>query len=68
MSLDELMITCFCITFEMVPACHERKAVARTRIPAKLADSEVITIEVIGSYLGLSQDSAPPHSTDAREE
>jgi hypothetical protein len=32
----------------------------RTRGPApKLSDSEVITMEVVGSYLGLSQDKAP---------
>ena len=58
MNLDDFIITCFCITLEMVPmTINDHQLRARGRAP-KLTDSEVITLEVVGSYLGLSQDKA----------
>lgn len=56
MNLDDFIITCFCLIDEMLPCITKGRAV-RTRGPQPtLADSEVITIEVIGSYLGINQD------------
>lgn len=56
MNLDDLIITCFCLIDEMLPMIIKDQPLrARGRAP-KLQDSEVITMEVIGSYLGLSQD------------
>ncbi|GHO90760.1 transposase [Reticulibacter mediterranei] len=57
MNLDDFIITCFCVIDEMMPMIVKEQRL-RTRGPApKLSDSEVITMEIIGSYLGLSQDT-----------
>src|SRR5205807_6094114 len=56
MNLDDFIITCFCLIDEMIPMItKDQRLRARGPVP-KLADSEVITMEVVGSYLGLSQD------------
>jgi Transposase DDE domain len=56
MNLDHFIITCFCLIDEMMPMITKDQRL-RARGPApKLSDSEVITMEVVGSYLGLSQD------------
>lgn len=56
MNLDDFIITCFCLIDEMMPmVIKERRLRARGPAP-KLSDSEVVAIEVVGSYLGLSQD------------
>ena len=56
MNLDDFIITCFCVIDEMMPMIHKDQRL-RARGPApKLSDSEVITMEVVGSYLGLCQD------------
>jgi hypothetical protein len=56
MNLDDFIITCFCVIDEMIPMITKDQRL-RARGPApKLSDSEVITMEVVGSYLGLSQD------------
>jgi len=58
MNLDDFIITCFCLIDEMMPMIVKEQRL-RTRGPApKLSDSEVITIEIVRSYLGLSQDKA----------
>ncbi|GHO83295.1 IS982 family transposase [Dictyobacter formicarum] len=58
MNLDDFIITCFCLIDEMVPMMTKEQPLrARGPMP-KLCDSEVITMEVVGSYLGLNQDSA----------
>jgi hypothetical protein len=56
MNLDDFSITCCCVLDEMLPTATKGNRL-RTRGPLpKLADSEVVTIEVVGTYLGLSQD------------
>ena len=56
MNLDDFIITCFCLIDEMMPMMiKDQRLRARGRAP-KLSDSEVITMEVVGSYLGLCQD------------
>lgn len=57
MSLDDFIITCFCLIDEMVPQVTGGQRVRRHGPKPKLADSEVLTMEVVGSYLGLSQES-----------
>jgi hypothetical protein len=58
MSLDELIIAWFCVLDDLLPKVPEGKRL-RQRGPApKLADREVLTMEVVGTYLGLSQDKA----------
>jgi len=47
MNLDDFIITCFCVIDEMLPTATKGKRL-RTRVPLpKLADSEVVTIEVV---------------------
>jgi Transposase DDE domain len=58
MNLDDFIITCFCLIDDVLPSILKGKRL-RTRGPMpKLTDSEVITMEVVGSYLGFSQDKA----------
>lgn len=58
MSLDDLIIAWFCLIDDLLPGVTEGKRL-RQRGPApRLADSEVLTMEVVGTYLGLSQDKA----------
>jgi hypothetical protein len=58
MNLDTFIITCFCTIDEMVEQMNTEHPL-RARGPApKLADSEVLTMEIVGTYLGLNQDKA----------
>src|SRR5262249_26011509 len=58
MSLDELIIAWFCLIDDLLPKLTQGKRL-RQRGPApKLAVSLVLTMEVIGAYLGLNQDKA----------
>ena len=56
MSLDDFIITCFCWIDEALPTAMEGKRLRQSGPAPKMSDSEVITIELVGSYLGLSQD------------
>ena len=56
MNLDDFMITCFVLIDEMVPTVTKGKRLRERGPIPKLADSEVITREIVGTYLGLSQD------------
>lgn len=58
MSLDDFIITCFCLIDEMLPQVTGGKRVRQHGPQPKLSDSEVITMEVVGLYLGLGQDQA----------
>ena len=53
MNLDDFIITCFCLIDEMMPMIVRQRLRAG---PAPKLTSEVITMEVVGSYLSLSQD------------
>ena len=56
MNLDDFIITCFCwIDDRMLMLTQNQRLRQRGPMP-KLSDSEVITMEVVGSYLGISQD------------
>jgi hypothetical protein len=56
MSLDDFIITCFCMIEEMLPSVTQGKRVRERGPHPILSDSEVITIELVGSYLGENQD------------
>src|SRR5690349_6272570 len=58
MNLDDFIITCFCWIDEMLPVVTQGQRLRQAGPMPTLSDSEVLTIEVVGSYLGLSQDSA----------
>lgn len=58
MDLDTFIIAVFCLVDEAIPRVTAGRRL-RERGPAPtLADSEVLTMEVVGEYLGLVQDSA----------
>jgi hypothetical protein len=56
MNLDDFIITCFCLIDDLLPAATKGKRLRERGPMPKLADSEVITMELVGTYLGLSQD------------
>lgn len=56
MNLDDFIITCFCWIDDMLPTITKGQKLRQAGPPPKMSDSEVITIEIIGSYLGMSQD------------
>ena len=58
MELDDFIITVFCWIDEAIPKAVDGHRL-RQRGPAPtLTDSEVVTMEIVGEYLGLEQDSA----------
>ncbi len=58
MNLDDLIIAWFCLIDDLVPLVIEKDHLRQAGPEPTLADSEVITMEVIGMYLGLNQDKA----------
>jgi hypothetical protein len=58
MDLDDFIIAVFCLVDEAIPRLLDGQRL-RQRGPAPiLADSEVLTMEVVGEFVGLAQDSA----------
>jgi DDE family transposase len=58
MDLDDFIITVFCVVDEAIPAVLNGRRLRQRGPQPTLADSEVVTMEVVGEYLGLAQDSA----------
>jgi hypothetical protein len=58
MNLDDLIIAWFCLIDDGVPLATESQRLRKSGPEPSLADSEVMTMEVIGAYLGLDQDKA----------
>ncbi|QBD75808.1 IS982 family transposase [Ktedonosporobacter rubrisoli] len=56
MNLDDFIITCFYWIDEMMPSILEGRRLRRRGPQPKLTDSEVLTMEVVGTYLGLNQE------------
>lgn len=56
MNLDDYIITCYVLIDELMPAATKGKRLRERGPMPKLADSEVITMELVGTYLGFSQD------------
>jgi hypothetical protein len=57
MNLDDFIITCFCWIDDLLPSITQGQRLRQRGPMPQLADSEVLTVEVVGSYLGLNQDS-----------
>lgn len=56
MDLETFIITVFCLTDDFIhEACREHKLRQRGPTPV-LADSEVLTVEIVGEFLGLDTD------------
>ncbi len=58
MDLDTLIITVFCQLDDALKRCLGGARLRRRGPQTLLADSEVLTMEVVGEYLGLHQDKA----------
>jgi len=58
MDLDDFIIAVFCVVDEAIPHVTDGQRLRQRGPQPILADSEVITMEVVGAYLGLEQDSA----------
>jgi hypothetical protein len=56
MTLDDYMLTVFCLVDDQLTALHLDHVRQRGCTP-QLADSEVLTIELVGEFLGLDQDA-----------
>lgn len=56
MSLDDFIIICFCWIDDILPTVTKGQKLRSSGPQPTMSDSEVITIEIIGTYLGLSQD------------
>jgi hypothetical protein len=57
MDLDSLIVTAFCAIDDALRACLAGKPLRRRGPQPVLADSEVLTMELVGEYLGLDQDA-----------
>ena len=58
MDLDDFIIAVFCVVDEAIPVVLRERRLRQRGPQPTLADSEVVTMEVVGEYLGLEQDSA----------
>lgn len=56
MTLDDYMLTVFCLVDDQLKALHLDNVRQRGFAP-QLSDSEIITIELVGEFLGLDQDT-----------
>jgi hypothetical protein len=56
MDLDSLIITVFCQLDDALPTCLDRQCLRQRGPQPLLRDSEVLTIEVVGEFLGFDQD------------
>src|SRR4051795_1474305 len=56
MDLETLIVAVFCLVDDFVrDLCHDRRLRQRGPVPV-LADSEVLTVEIVGEFLGLDTD------------
>jgi hypothetical protein len=58
MDLDTLIVTVFCLIDDTFTVALDGKAVRQRGPQPLLSDSEVLTMEAVGEYLGLDQDKA----------
>jgi hypothetical protein len=58
LDLDTFIVTMFCLTDDNLSALTAAQPLRQRGPQPKLADSEVLTIEIIGEFLGLTQDSS----------
>ena len=58
MDLDTFMITVFCCIDDILESLYQGRPLRQRGPKPALCDAEVLTMEVVGEYLGLSQDQA----------
>jgi hypothetical protein len=58
MDLDDLIIAWFCVIDDGLNALLEGQRLRQRGPTATVSDSEVLTMEVVGEYLGLEPDAA----------
>ncbi len=58
MDLDQLIVTVFCQIDDAMKTCLNNQNLRQRGPQPMLCDSEVLTMEVVGSFLGISQDKA----------
>jgi hypothetical protein len=58
MDLDDFIITVFCLIDETLPQLTDRQRIRQHGPRRTLWERAVLTLEVVGAYLGLDQDSA----------
>jgi len=58
MDLDHFIIATFCLVDDLMVAILGHRRLRRRGPAPKLADSEVLTMEIVGEYLSLHQDKA----------
>lgn len=58
MNLDDFILTCFCWIDDKMASLIQRQRLRQRGPRPKLSESEVLTMGVGGSYLGISQDEA----------
>jgi hypothetical protein len=58
MNRDELIIACFCLIDDVLPDILKGKRLRERGFGPRLSDSEVMTMEIVGTYLGYNQDKA----------
>ena len=56
MDLDSLIVTTFCLIDDAIDLCLAGKPLRKRGPCPTLSDAEILTMEVIGEYLGLDQD------------
>jgi hypothetical protein len=56
MSIDEFIITVFCLVDDLSDALLKGRKLRQRGFQPKLTDSEVITMEIVGEFLGYDQD------------
>ncbi len=58
MDLDSYIITVFCLVDDGLKELMQGRRIRRRGPDPTMTDGEVLTMEVVGEYLGLSQDQA----------
>lgn len=58
MSIEEFIISIFCLIDDQLKSLLNGKKLRQRGFSTKLTDSEVITMEIVGEFLGLDQDKA----------
>jgi hypothetical protein len=58
MSIEEFIISVFCLIDDQLESLLNGKRLRQRGFTTKLSDSEVITMEIVGEFLGFDQDKA----------
>ena len=56
MSPEDFIITVYCLVADNFESLNQGKRLRKRGFPPKLSDAEVITMEIVGEFLGLDTD------------